>query len=68
MSCERTCLSECKVTLNSIFTLNENHAEEEIPDEDCYDDELKKDLDEEDLEICEKSESDPIKQSEKVTW
>ena len=66
MSCERTCLSECKVALNSIFTLNENHAEEEIPDEDCYDEELKQNLDDEDREICEKSNSDPIKESEEV--
>ena len=66
MNCERTCLSECKTKLQSVFTINEGHREEEIPDDDCYYPELRPYLDDEDLEICKKSESDLKTQSEQV--
>ena len=66
INCERTCLSECKTKLQSVFTINEGHTEEEIPEDDCYYPELRPYLDDEDLEICKKSESDLKTQSEQV--
>ena len=66
INCERTCLSECKTKLQSVFTIKEDHTEEEIPDDDCYYPELRQYLDDEDLEICKKSESDLKTQSEQV--
>ena len=67
MNCERMCLRECKAKLQSVFTINEGHRDEEIPDNDCYYKELRQYLDDEDLEICKKSESDLKKQSEQVS-
>ena len=66
MSCERTCLSQCKTKLNSVFTINDNHDEVKIPDEDCYDEYLRREMDEEDLEVCKDSELDPVKGSKQV--
>jgi len=66
MSCERTCLSQCKTKLNSVFTINDNHDEVKIPDEDCYDEYLRREMDEEDLEVCKDSELDPVKGSKQM--
>ena len=66
MSCERTCLSKCSTKLESVFTISDDHEEAEIPDEDCYDEYLRDQMEEEDLEVCKKSELDPLTGSEQV--
>ena len=66
MSCERTCLSKCSTKLESVFTISDDHEEAEIPDEDCYDEYLRDQMDEDDLEVCKKSELDPLTGSEQV--
>ena len=66
MSCERTCLSKCSTKLESVFTISDDLEEAEIPDEDCYDEYLRDQMDEEDLEVCKQSELDPLTGSEQV--
>ena len=66
MSCERTCLSKCSTKLQSVFTISDDHEEAEIPDDDCYDEYLRDQMDEDDLEVCKKSELDPLAGSEQV--
>jgi len=66
MSCERTCLSKCSTKLESVFTISDDLEEAEIPDEDCYDEYLRDQMDEEDLEVCKQSELDPLTGSEQI--
>ena len=52
MSCERTCRDECKMTFDATFKIDED-KEADVPDKDCYDEELLKSMTDEERKECE---------------
>ena len=63
MSCERRCLRECKMEFTSIFDVSENHVQEDVPNEHCYDKSHTESMTDEDRGICEDLTSKAEKQT-----
>lgn len=58
MSCERTCRDECKMIFDATFTINENQEQVDIPDKNCYDEEMVESMTAEEIDTCDAAKSD----------